>query len=965
MDRAPSHLATEIVRFGSFCLMPADRRLLDDGKPVHLGNRAFDILLLLVERAGEFVGNDDIVKRVWPTTVVAQGNLRVHLAGLRKALGDGRGGQRFIVNVPNRGYSFVREVVRDQLRGEPQAERPAPAEPSAAMQAQMPTPLNRVIGQEQALQAVLAQLRRHRLVTLVGAGGIGKTTIALTATGTMALASSPGWSGVHFIDLAPLADAQLVPNALAAALGLSAVLGDPVRNLLAYLHDKSLLILFDNCEHLIAATAALVEEILRGAPRVHVLATSREPLRASGEWVQRVQALDLPPSSTGLAARQALAFSAVELFVERASAALDTFTLTDADVPALVHICRRLDGIPLAIELAAARVDPLGLRGVAAAVDDCFALLSKGRRTALPRHQTLRATLDWSFGLLSEREQTVLLRLSVFAGPFSLEAATAVAAWGVLEAGGILDDLSDLVAKSLLTADVSGEEVMFRLLDTTRTYSAQRLQAQQGTAEMRLRHARYCLRLLEQADASWPSTPPAAWLQRYGRCIGDVRSALQWAFGADGDPALGATLTARAAPLFFQFSFVDELYQHAESALAALAILAVSGQSEARLDFELSIVYANALFHTRGLQPESTASFERALSIARQLGDSRSLALAYSTNWMGAYNRGQPRQMLEFARQFEAHTASETDEALKMLHDRMFAPSLHFDGDQRGARACAERGLAVKRAVRAPFLSGSQIDRRVSLGTILARVLWVQGLVVQAEDAIAETLQVAAQDGESVALAFGLAFCACPLAIASGRLDLARTRVDALVRHAREHSLSAWLRWGLAYDALVRWQEEGAGGTPPPADLAEPPWQPQLVELMAVLHPAYADQTALARAEAGDAGWCAPEVRRVHAERLRADEPAGGTRLLRQALAQAQRDGALAWELRIATSLADAMAHAGSQARGAKDATLLLEEVLGRVTEGFSTPDVQRAVAAYRTAARSQGRKTLRPFPDA
>src|SRR5258706_3886442 len=268
--------ATAAIRFGSFCLLPVQRVLLENDAPIRLGNRALDILVLLVERAGEFVSSEEIVSRVWPTTVVVEGNLRVHIAGLRKALGDGRGGQRYIVNVPNRGYSFIAAISHSVAATS--ASEPAPRRTTAGL----PAPLHRIIGRDRAIEALSEQLKQHRLVTLVGAGGIGKTTIAVTVAAAAAdQPSRSRWTGVRFVDLAPLADAQLVPSALAAVLCLTAVVDDSMPNLLAFLHDQSLLILLDNCEHVISAVADMVETILRGALDVHILATSREPLRAN------------------------------------------------------------------------------------------------------------------------------------------------------------------------------------------------------------------------------------------------------------------------------------------------------------------------------------------------------------------------------------------------------------------------------------------------------------------------------------------------------------------------------------------------------------------------------------------------------------------------------------------------------------------------------------------------------------
>ncbi|HSI59833.1 MAG TPA: winged helix-turn-helix domain-containing protein [Ideonella sp.] len=937
-----------IIRFGAFSLLPFERVLLEHEAPVRLGSRALDILILLVEKAGQFVANGEIFQRVWPRTIVVQGNLRVHVAGLRKALGDGREGQRFIVNVPNRGYSFI-EPVRTEGHAQPPSPPPRAA---ASVTTRLPAPLNRVIGQAHALETLADQIRQRRLVTLVGAGGIGKTTVALTvASASLRHEAHAAWSSVHFVDLAPLASPDLVPSALAAALGLAASVDDSTQNLLAFLHDKALLIVFDNCEHLIEAVASLAEDILRGSQGIHILATSREPLRAEGEWVQRLQPLDLPPRSTALTAQQAMAFPAVELFVERASATLDTFVLLDTDAAAAVDICRRLDGIPLAIELAAARIDPFGVKGIAAALDDCFALLSKGRRTALARHQTLRATMEWSFGLLSPRDRSIMLRLSAFAGVFPVEAASAVAGWGELDASDVLDGLSDLVAKSLVTADVGGDEVLFRLLDTTRSYAAAELASTPDAGLVRRRHAEHCLKLLVRAAEAWKDTPATAWLQTYAARLDDVRAALRWAFSPDGDLALGIALAAKCAPLLFQLSFAEEHRQHAARALQAIAAVE---SLDPQLEFELRIVYGHVLFHTRGLHPDSGQAFATALAIAREANDREMLALAYSSNWMGAYNSGDPSKMLLFARKFEELTAQDDDPSLTSMYDRMKAPALHFFGDQYEARVSAERGLGVGSVVRPPFLSGSQIDRRVSLGVIHARILWVQGLPESANASFEIASDIARCEGESVALAFAMGFCGCAMAISTGDLALARTRTNALLRHAREHSLVAWLHFGLAYEAFVNWSEQGSAGQPPPLPSQHAQHAPHLIDLMVPLHPAYVSPQAIARAEAGLSGWCAAEVLRVRGDRLRASDPQAAEALLVSALELARSGGALAWEIRAATTLGG---HWLQQGR-ADQASRLLGTTLARVREGLGTPDVVAALAV-RQAAGQQARRVV------
>lgn len=927
-----------LVRFGAFSLLPVERILLENETPVRLGSRSLDILILLIENAGQFVRNDEIFQRVWPKTVVVQGNLRVHVAGLRKALGDGRGSQRYIINVPNRGYSFIEPV---QLGGG--VAGPAVAHAASPLE-RLPSPLNRVIGQASMLEALAEQIRQRRFVTVVGAGGIGKTTVALTVA---AASRRPGagavWTGVHFVDLASLASPDLVPSTLAASLGLAAPLDKSTHNLLTYLSDKSLLLIFDNCEHVIDAVATLAEDILRGAQGVHILATSREPLRAEGEWVQRLQPLDIPPRSVTLTAREAMEFSAIELFVERASATLDSFVLTDADVSAAADICRRLDGIPLAIELAAARIDPLGVKGIAGALDDCFALLNKGRRTALPRHRTLRATMEWSFGMLSNRDRVILLRLSIFAGAFTIASATTVAGWEDVNSSDVLDGLSDLVAKSLVTADFGGDEVLFRLLDTTRSYARAELAATQDQRTVKRRHAEDCLALLTRAGEDWKSWPAATWLQHYAIRLDDVRAALDWGFSPEGDVALGIALTARSAPLLFQLSFAEEHRQLAARALRAVATL---DTIDPRLEFELRIVYGHVLFHTRGLHPESAQAFETALAIAREINDRELLALAYSSNWMGAYNSGDPPRMLFFARKFEEMTARDEDPSMTSMYDRMKAPALHFLGDQQAARDCSERGLAVKHVVRPPFLSGSQIDRRVSVGTIHARILWVQGQPESAHAMLEHVMDIARQDGESVALAFATGFCGCALAIYSADMALARERTQMLLRHAREHALVSWLNFGLAYEAFINWTEQGCAGQPPPLPLPHAQGAPHLVDLMVPLHPAYVGAQAITRGEAGLAGWCAAEILRVRADRLRATDPQAAEAMLVSALELARSGGALAWELRISTSLGALWLDQGRSQKALE----LLDTTLSRVTEGFGTPDCKAAAAAQARA---------------
>jgi len=348
-----------VISFGPFRLLAAQRLLLEGERPVRLGGRAFDILTALVERAGEVVGKAELMARAWPKTFVEEANLKFQVSALRRALGDGQGDHRYVVTVPGRGYNFIAPI---------RLEEPSSAPPPIAQREMhnLPLALARMIGREEAVTVLDLGLSRHRLVTIVGPGGVGKTTVALAVAEHVAAAYQ---DGVWLVDLAPLSDGRLVPSAVATVLGLVSRGGDPVAALVAALRDSRALLLLDNCEPVIDAAASLAAAILSGTPSVSILATSREPLRVVGEQEYRLGPLRSPETSSELTAAKAAAFPAVQLFVERVRAVVDDFALTDANAPLVAEICRRLDGLPLAIEFAAARVVVLGIEGLAARLD--------------------------------------------------------------------------------------------------------------------------------------------------------------------------------------------------------------------------------------------------------------------------------------------------------------------------------------------------------------------------------------------------------------------------------------------------------------------------------------------------------------------------------------------------------------------------------------------------------------------
>jgi len=460
MPATPTETA---LTFGPFELRPGQKLLLERSKPVRLGSRAFELLCALIERPGEIVARDELVARVWPRSVVEETSLRVQLASLRRTLGDGRNGARYITNDRGRGYSFVGQV---NVKGDSSASAldPALAEPPH----NLPQRLTSLVGRDETIAALGAQLSSRRLVSLVGPGGMGKSTVAL-AVARERLSSYEG--GAWFVDLAQVSGPSLVSHALGAVLGIAVDPSDPWPALAGFLHNRQMLIVLDNCEHVIAAASQLATGILRCAPAVNVLVTSREALYEDGEWIHRLPALATPSVSDALDCEAAMTFPSVQLFVERAAARSAGFSLSERNVAIVQQLCRQLDGMPLAIELAAGGVEALGLPRLAARLDDMFRVMAIGQRTAPPRHRTLHAMLDWSYDLLTDTEKVVLRRLSIIHGAFTLELAGRSVSDEQLSAAEVAESVLSLCAKSLVNAEPRGETMHHRLLNTTRVYA--------------------------------------------------------------------------------------------------------------------------------------------------------------------------------------------------------------------------------------------------------------------------------------------------------------------------------------------------------------------------------------------------------------------------------------------------------------------------------------------------------------
>src|SRR6266478_2451976 len=581
------------LKFGPFELSIGERVLRRDGQVLPLGGRALDILNYLADRPGEVIPKQELIDHVWSDVTVEEGSLRVHVAAIRKALGDGQFGNRYIANVKARGYSFVGTVV--PLAGSTESRND-----KFRHQGRLPVRPLMMIGRETVVGEVSDKLRDERFVTLLGPGGIGKTTIAL-AVGRAAAEEFGG--KVHFVDLESLTDPRHVAGAVATSLGLALKSRYPGLELVDLFRSQKLLIILDSCEHVIEAVALVAEQLYQETEQVYLLATSRELLKVEGEHCCRVLPLDCPPDGSEQTANAVLRYPATQLFVQRVAARAGRFVLTDEEAPFVAETCRKLDGIPLAIELAAGQAAALGIKNTVARLVSRPELLKLSHRTAVPRHRTLKATLDWSYDLLSDAERIVFRRIAPFVGHFTLEGARHVAGELGAGTGEIFDAIAGLVEKSLIATRIDETQAQYRLLDTTRAYALEKLEEHAEVDPIFRRHAEYVAGYLEsqraallalakaERGAAYPSpsgnirpapqwsfgprgnnqiaTDLAAAATHFSQ-LGNIRAALEWSFGPNGDDEIATRLAAASTQLFLELSLLIECRVWAERAIARL-----------------------------------------------------------------------------------------------------------------------------------------------------------------------------------------------------------------------------------------------------------------------------------------------------------------------------------------------------------------------------------------------------------
>jgi predicted ATPase/DNA-binding winged helix-turn-helix (wHTH) protein len=928
------------------------RELRSRGLPVPLGGRAFEIVTVLVQSATEFVTKDHLMERVWPGATVGEGTIHVHISAVRKALGQDRG---LLKTASGRGYRLLgnwtpqqREVTAPPVYSSPTR---TPSAPSAN---NFPPLITRLIGRAAAAQFVRDLVSAYRVVTLTGPGGIGKTSLAIKAVRYLLPDfEDGGW----LVELASLSDPGLVPSTVASTLGLKLSGEISAESVARAVGARHLVLVLDNCEHVIDTVANLAETFTRLCPRATIVTTSREILRIDGESVYRVPALEVPAPEQATP-DTIMRYSAVELFVARTKALNAGFSPHAEDLASIATICRRLDGIPLAIEFAAARAAVLTVQLVAAGLRDRFALLTTGRRTALPRQRTLRATLDWSHELLPETERRLLRRLAVFPGGFTVDAAAAVMTDTGFDASAVLDGIANLVAKSWVALDKSGAGARWTLLETIRAYAIEKLAESDESNDAQRRHAAFFRdHFALQARGARPSLSDDN-LARHVREIDNVRAALDWSFSPAGDQAIGVDLTAAYAPVWRHLSQMSECSERCERALLGLEPPVTANMP---LRMELQINLASAIFITMGPPEQAKALLTKALETADALNDLNAQAGALSMLISIYFARGELGRAQIAAERIEqvAHRIGDPVH-LRFAYQQM-ANTLLTRGRSREAQQYLERLL------RSPAASGDPRDAiyynsndHAADRATLAQALWMQGFAEQAVNEARLCLKELQGADHPLLLCRALygigrmSTMICDFATADreiARLIEVTKGSNVHFWEAAAHFLKGKLLvergefaqgilvlrdafetsdrtgWHISYEEYKGALALGLAGTG---------------RLDEALH-AVDDAMAADRKKSDGRGWYAPELLRIKGEVL-----------LQQAAAQlvlpaedcftksaqmAREQGALFWELRVALSVARLRVSQGRH----HEARALLVSVYDRFTEGFATADMQAA----------------------
>lgn len=922
----------EIVVFGPFRLDTVRRRLGCGAETVQLGGRAMDLLLALAARKGRLVSKQELFAAAWPNACVHEANLKVTIASLRRALRHHAPSTEFINTVVGRGYWLGGDAVVEQADTHPESAGPAVELPEIA----------RIVGRDAEIAEVEALLASHRLVTIAGPGGIGKTTVAISAARRWGEGTG---APVTFVDLSRVTGNEFVAASLAAALGVSSG-GDSLQAIVSILARQKALLVLDTCEHVLSAVAHIAEVLLARTHKVRILATSRQLLRAPSEKVLWLAPLALPPEDHCAGIAEVLRYAALELLVARAFEK-GGYIPQDGDAAGLASICRRLDGSPLAIELVAPRVASQGAAAVLNQLEDRFLVMRREGRRGPQRHQTLLVTLRWSYALLTEQEAAVLRALSIFAGPFGAEAAIQVAANAGLSPIEIVDGLTGLRSKSMLAIDRRGEEPRYRLLDTTRIFAAGLLDMADEKPAVSSGHARHILDMLGRAAADQPDMPPGQWRKAHLGLIDDLRKAIDWTLFRSADPLLGIKLVAAGLPLWRELSLGEEIRANCDRALSEFRRMR-SGDAM----LELKLVVGSAAVSTYlSTDPErASALFQTAVALARDTGDPQAECRAIGAFATYELMRGRRETVADALKAMRA-AAIRANRTTALWEEEQLRAQYEIRTCAFGAALARVQRLSQEMRGEAEHaVPQFQIHQRLNVAIQTAALHWLTGRPGEA----VRVANLAAAEAREIDHGLTLIHCLAQgivwTLVQCGEYPAVLPHIDALRRAIYRHGMAAWIPVADSYAAAIA---AFLGNRPDPACLRSAFYGVR-AGMTQIRHDARYAMLAEAMLANGQPGDAAEVVRHVFATssepwgrcellRLRAatERAAGRDRSARETLVEALRaaeeSGSLAWELRSAHDLAALLRDSGE----APEARRVLAPVYRRFPDDFETRDLR------------------------
>lgn len=790
-----------IYVFGAFCLCQSSRTLKYNDIDVSLGSRAFDLLAALVGANGQVLTIKELMAIAWPNSIVESSNVRVQVAHIRRALEACCADKRYIASVAGRGYCFVEPVDRftrttENILTADSAGKVLQASVvvEARAQAKLPAPLKVVVGRQSCIVELSELVRNKSLITLLGPAGVGKTTLAVLVAYEV---QKDFDNNIFFVDLSTASCLETVIVALALAIGYKTSGGDLLPGLLDFLSTRKTLILFDNCEHVIAAVATLCMQITESISNATLLTTSREALRLSNEFVYMVNPLQCPPEAASVTAQQALLWPAIQLFMFKANEGGANSILADDDVACVAELCHRLDGNPHAIGLAASRVATFGIKGLANLVSKQFVLYWQGRRDLCPRQQTVEAMIGWSYHLLNGRDQQILCRLAVFHGEFPIEAAIAVASDDEFDAFEVSEAIANLADKSLIKLVFDYNQTQVRLFETTKAFAQVRLSRFQNKDQIAFRHALYYaeqLRLfVAQQEAIGQGLPD---LMINLPKVGNVLAALEWVYSQRQDLMLATTISCMAAPLFLELSLLQESQRCCERALDLLPESLKSTGTELCLLTSLAITYYSSGNYDGNL----IAVVEKGLKLSQDLQDTKSMFHLLAGFHLAMIANGRIHDSMSVMSQYAQEVKQGGERAEAIIAHWMDGSSRHFSGQQ----AVADESFSASSILLAhhplrPLLY-FEAKEKIMSDLAKARVNWILGR----QDYAVQLALAAIEDSRCHQDSFYLCATLCFPVLLSGCLyelaeqllvEMSSTNSDhkMVVRQAIIHFLNALL----------------------------------------------------------------------------------------------------------------------------------------------------------------------------